>query len=252
MVDLVWPHIKFINIRPLEGGIRVFICILWRISRFLTTRSAERATYGNFLLTRTKIIFVSCSTGFKLSSEPGAWIFPHFFKKSSSGATIPLWTDSVVRGSLLPLLKFWPNRRSVDLLIPLFEIRTDSAVRRSLDPIDPLLKFRPNRRSVGPCFLLSKFWPIRRSVDPLKNSDQIGGLWVPAFSFKNLDQFGRPCFPFLKFRPNRQSVDPPLKITTKSAVRGSLHPPLKITTRSAIRGSLPSFSRFHLERENDS
>ena len=116
MVDLVWPHIKFINIWPLEGGIGVFICILWRFSRFLTTHLAKRPTCNKFLHSVPKILFASYSTGLKLSIEPGAWIFP-LLKKNSSGATIPLWTDSVVRGSPLPLLKFWPNRRSVDLLI---------------------------------------------------------------------------------------------------------------------------------------
>ena len=36
--------------------------------------------------------------------------------------------------------------------------------------------------------------PAKFSVDPfilLKISDQTGGPWIPAFSFKNLDRFGR-------------------------------------------------------------
>ena len=100
-----------------------------------------------------------------------------------------------------------------------------------------------------------------------KNSDQIGGPWIPAIP---LSKFGLnwlsvdPCIPFLKFGPIRPSVDlfiavdpcdPPFKIWTElavrrslhplfkirtdSAVRGSLHCPLKIRTKSAVRGSLP-------------
>ena len=58
---------------------------------------------------------------------------------------------------------------------------------------------------------------VRRSLHPLFYSDQIVGPWVPAFSFKNLDRFGRPWIYVSVF-----------KTRTDSAVRGSLHFPLKI------------------------
>ena len=46
MVDLVWSHIKFTNIWPLEGSVGVFICILCRSSRILTTCAAKWPIYG--------------------------------------------------------------------------------------------------------------------------------------------------------------------------------------------------------------
>ena len=62
-------------------------------------------------------------------------------------------TKSALRGSLHPPIK----------------IQTKLAVRGSL--LFPFLKFGPNRRSVDP-------------FAPLKNLDQIGGPWIPAFPFK--------------------------------------------------------------------
>ena len=55
IIDLVWPHIKFINIWPLEGGIGVFICILWRFSRFLTTHLANFGSLRSPFLSRETV-----------------------------------------------------------------------------------------------------------------------------------------------------------------------------------------------------
>ena len=156
MVDLVWPHIKFINIRPLEGGIRVFICILWRISRFLTTRSAKRPTYHNMVHSRTKIFFASYSTGLELSFESGSRIFLQFLKNTAQEQ------PSAV-GPCIPILKFGPIQRSVDLCIPLWKFWS---IQRSVDLYIPLLKFWPINRSVDPYTPLLKLGPINRSVDP--------------------------------------------------------------------------------------
>ena len=180
MVDLVWPHIKFINIRPLEGGVRVFICILWRISRFLTTRLAKRPTYGVVLHSGTKILFASYSRGFKLSFEPGSWIFPQFLKKAaqerpSPGPWIPIF--QAVRGSLYFKRSMDPYISSGPWISIYLTVRGSLYFKRSLDPYVQSGPWTPIfwsvhgslyfGRSMDP-YILSGLWSLysERSVDP--------------------------------------------------------------------------------------
>ena len=75
-----------------------------------------------------------------------------------------------------------------------------------------------------------KNWPNSTVCGSLhtffKKSDQIGGPWIPAFPFQNLDRFARG------------SLHPLLKNWPDSTVRGSLHTFLKKRTKSAVYGSL--------------
>ena len=127
--------------------------------------------------------------------------------------------------------------------IPLFKIRTDSAVRGSLNS---LLKNRTKSAIRGSLLSLFNIWTdsaVRGAQHPpFRNSDQIDGQWIPAFPFQYLERFGRPwTHPFFKFGPNRSSVDPhvPLrKIWTNLAARGFLPPLFRIRTDSIVRGSL--------------
>ena len=112
MVDLVWTHIKFTNIRPLEGNEGVFICILCRFSRILTTRSAKRPTYGHFLR-----LVDSC-----INLEK----FGPIQRSVDSCIPSKIRTDSAVRGFLYSFSKVGPIQWSVDLSL---KIHTDSAVR---------------------------------------------------------------------------------------------------------------------------
>ena len=118
--------------------------------------------------------------------------------------------DSLVRESLQVLLKFGPIRLSVGPCIPFFEIRTDSAVRRSFHS-----PFKIPTKSAVRGSLLSPFKIWTKST--------VRGSLHPPWKI-----------------PTKSAVRvlSPLKIWTDSAVRGSLYPPLKIKTRSAVRGSL--------------
>ena len=131
----------------------------------------------------------------------------------------------MVRGSLHPPLKLRPNQRSLDFCFPLFKLRPN---RRSLDPFI-LLKIPIKsavRGSHHPPLKTPTKLTVRGSLHPFKNSDQIGGPWIPS-SFQKFRPNRRSldlCFPLFKWRPNRRSVDffILLKIPTKLAVRGSL------------------------------
>ena len=92
-----------------------------------------------------------------------------------------------------PILKFGPNRRSMDPCIPLFKIRIDTTVRGSLYPF---FKFGSIRPSVDPCipfFMIrtiqwSKDLCIPNSIIRTKSVVQ-GSLHSP---FYKKDQIGGP------------------------------------------------------------
>ena len=69
----------------------------------------------------------------------------------------------------IPIFKFW-------------------LIRPSMGPCH-VLKFLPFKRSVDPFWKFGLIWP---SVDPSLNSKWISRSWIPAFTLKNLDRFGRP------------------------------------------------------------
>ena len=89
IVGLMGTHIGFAHIRPLEGSIGVFIWILWRFSRFLTTRSLCRPTCRGFVQLSTKLFFASYSTGFKLHFWAVDRIFPTKIKKAAQEQPSP-------------------------------------------------------------------------------------------------------------------------------------------------------------------
>ena len=119
----------------------------------------------------------------------GPWIPTFSFLK--------IWTDSAVRGSLHSPKKIGPNRRPVDPYVPVF--KNLDRFSRSWIPAFPS-KIGPNRRSVDPCI-------------PFLTSDRFDRPWVPATPSSNSDQIGGPWIPTFSF----------LKIWTDLAVRGSLH-----------------------------
>ena len=89
IVDIMETHIGFGHIRPLEGSTGVFVCILWRISRFLTTRSLCSLTCPHFVQLSTELFFASYSTGFKLHFESVYRIFPTKIKKTAQEQPSP-------------------------------------------------------------------------------------------------------------------------------------------------------------------
>ena len=216
MVDLVWTHIKFTNIRPLEGNEGVFICILCRFSRILTTRSAKRPTYGHFLR-----LVDSC-----INLEK----FGPIQRSVDSCIPSKIRTNSAVRGFLYSFSKVGPIQWSVDLSL---KIHTDSAVRGFLR-------------------LFSKFLPIQWSVDsciPHKNSDRFSGPWIPTTPLKNSDQFSGPWFSASYFKnPNlfRCSYIPASPFTNLDRFGGPgiPTPHLKILTDLALHGSLDPLQKF--------
>ena len=153
IVDLMETHIGFAHIRPLEGSIGVFIWILWRFSRFLTTRSLCSLTCPESVQLSTKRFFHRCVQMLIIR-----WSLVRRFVHPP----LKIQTDSVVRGS-----RRSSKRRSFK--------KSDTAVRRSLDPLKiqtvlavrrlklSLLRIEPIRGSLHP---LSKFGPIRLSADP--------------------------------------------------------------------------------------
>ena len=91
IVDIMETHIGFGHIRPLEGSTGVFLCILWRISRFLTSRSLCSLTCPHFVQLSTELFFASYSTGFKLHFESVYRIFPTKIKKTAQEQPSPFF-----------------------------------------------------------------------------------------------------------------------------------------------------------------
>ena len=122
IVDIMETHIGFGHIRPLEGSTGVFVCILWRISRFLTTRSLCSLTCPHFVQLSTELFFASYSTGFKLHFESVYRIFPTKIKKPAQEQ------PSRSLDSCISILKYGPIWRSRDLWISILKKWTNSAV----------------------------------------------------------------------------------------------------------------------------